>query len=259
MTASLEVIDRGEGPAVVLVHGAGATAATTFAASLPALARGHRVLAVDLPGEEDGPADGWTLDAVADALAATVVSRVDGPVLLLGHSLGASVIARTALRHPQLAHRVVVVAAPWSTDSRLWLTTRLWRRLYTIDRTALAEHLVLSTTSPSWLATLHRDDAADLVRLAAELVPGSTGVHLQLAEQTDLAGDLAGLEAEVHVVLGEEDQLVPTAPWAAVEGSTVRQVHIWPGGHDVLAQNPHELVALVARLATIPDPSRRSA
>ena len=219
MTASLEVIDRGEGPAVVLVHGAGATAATTFAASLPALARGHRVLAVDLPGEEGQPDDGWTLDAVADALAATVTSRVEGPALLIGHSLGASVVARAALRHPHLARRVVLAAAPWSPDSRLWLTTRLWRRLHAVDRTALAEHLVLTTTSPSWLATLHREDAADLVRLAAELVPEATGVHLQLAEQTDLAADLAGLEAEIHVVLGEEDQLVPIVPWTAAEGS----------------------------------------
>jgi len=249
MTA-VPVIDRGEGPPVVLVHGAGGSAATSFAAAVPVLARRQRVLAVDLPEPVTAPAGGWTLDTVADAVADAVAARTDVPVLLLGHSLGAAVVARIAVRHPRLAHDVVLAAAPLTRDARLWLTTRLWARLFALDRTALAEHLVLTTTSPSWLAGLDEADVADLVRLAAELVPDSTGLHLDLAEATDLAADVPRIAARVTAVLGEEDPLVPVAPWTAAAASGLVGALVWPGGHDVLAQNPHELAALVAGLTT---------
>jgi pimeloyl-ACP methyl ester carboxylesterase len=46
---ALRVLEGGKGPPVVLLHGRGHAASMWFSL-LPQLARGHRVLAVDLPG-----------------------------------------------------------------------------------------------------------------------------------------------------------------------------------------------------------------
>lgn len=257
MTARLGVLERGSGSAVVMVHGVGGSAATSFAATIPALARHHHVLAVDLPGSGPGPLPppppgGWTPDAVADALAAAVRSRIDGPALLIGHSLGASVVARAAVRHRELASGLVLVAASLRRDPRTWLATRLWRRLFEVDRTALGQYLVMSTASPSWLAQLSEQDLTDLAHLAAELVPDGTGLQLDVAEHSDLAGDLALLDVPVTAVLGDEDPLVSTDPWWDATTPRGLDTVVWPGGHDVLAHHPHELVALVGRLTARP-------
>jgi pimeloyl-ACP methyl ester carboxylesterase len=48
---------------------------------------GHPVVAIDLPGR--GGVDGADVEAYADVVAAAV-ERAESPVILVGHSLGAS-------------------------------------------------------------------------------------------------------------------------------------------------------------------------
>jgi pimeloyl-ACP methyl ester carboxylesterase len=79
-----------------------------------ALAADHRVLLVDLPdhGRSDwttGPPEGVGFDLieVADVIAEHLAP--DGPVALIGHSLGGKVAMVLALRHPDLVERLCVV------------------------------------------------------------------------------------------------------------------------------------------------------
>ncbi len=263
MSAPLAAIDRGPGEAgrrgpaglVVLVHGAGGSAATSFAALVPSLARRHRVLAVDLPGSGDSsclpaPSGGWDLDAVADALTATVTQArraEDGPVLLLGHSLGGLTVLRAAARYPGLADDVLLAAVPLDPDPRLRLWTQLWRRLHDLDRDLMARHLLLATASPSWLAGLRDDDVEDLVRLAAELAPAGTPLQLDLAGSGGARADLARLITPPAVLLGDEDPLVRVRPWQELAAQRPGlQLRIRPAGHDVLAHCAAEVADWIA-------------
>ncbi len=101
------------GSRVVLLHGLFGQGRnwTQFA---KALAPRHRVLLVDLPDHgrsawTQGPPEGKGFDlvCVADEIAADL--RADGPVSLLGHSLGGKVAMVLALRHPELVERLCVV------------------------------------------------------------------------------------------------------------------------------------------------------
>ncbi|MER7079582.1 Pimeloyl-ACP methyl ester carboxylesterase [Saccharopolyspora kobensis] len=89
----------GNGPAVVLLHGAGGNllAWQHFA---PLLTAGHRVVSLDLRGHGrsgDGP---WRWDDVLDDLD-TVVEHFELPrPAVVGHSLGGMIAALWALRHP---------------------------------------------------------------------------------------------------------------------------------------------------------------
>ncbi len=108
------------GTPLVVVHG-GFGDARMFGEVLDRLATGRRVVAVELQGhghtaDVDRP---FSWDAFADDVAALVRHLDLGPADLMGYSLGGSVVLRTAMRHPEVARRLVVVAAPCRRDG--WL------------------------------------------------------------------------------------------------------------------------------------------
>lgn len=90
----------------VLVHGA-CHGAWCWNHVTPVLeARGHRVVALDMPGRGGG-IDGLTL---ADQ-AATILDAYDGEAVLVGHSAGGFSISATAETAPDRVSRMIYVAA----------------------------------------------------------------------------------------------------------------------------------------------------
>jgi pimeloyl-ACP methyl ester carboxylesterase len=104
-----------DAPVAVLVHGVTGWHRTWWRLG-PALAeRGWRVVAVDQRGHGRSPrlAEAATIDDLADDLEATIERHATPPVdLLLGHSLGAVVSMRLALRRPGIARRLVLEDPP---------------------------------------------------------------------------------------------------------------------------------------------------
>ncbi|WP_374210506.1 alpha/beta fold hydrolase [Dermatobacter hominis] len=96
----------------VLVHGAwhGSWCWSRLQASLSAA--GAVSTAVDLPGRagDPTPLDGLDLDAYAERVAA-VVTSVDEPVVLVGHSMGGATISQVAERVPERIEALVYVCA----------------------------------------------------------------------------------------------------------------------------------------------------
>ena len=97
---------------IVLVHGAyhGAWCWHRLAPLLAA--RGHRAVALDLPGREgdDAARAALTLQDYIDHLAG-VIERCAGPVVLAGHSLGGVTISQTAEALPQKVEALIYIAA----------------------------------------------------------------------------------------------------------------------------------------------------
>lgn len=104
--------EAGQGPAVVLLHGYGASA-DSWAPVIPTLAATHRVIAVDLKGF------GWTTRPAGDyspaAEAALVWAVLDQlgvtDVAIVGHSWGSSVALAMAVAHPGRVRRVALYDA----------------------------------------------------------------------------------------------------------------------------------------------------
>ncbi|HEY8476041.1 MAG TPA: alpha/beta hydrolase [Chloroflexota bacterium] len=102
----------GRGPLVTLVHGAGGTS-DDWREQVPVFAQRHRVLTFDLRGhgQSDRPEDGYTLDALADDLAA-LLDHVDGSwTYLVGDSLGGAIAATFAARVPERVPALVLVSS----------------------------------------------------------------------------------------------------------------------------------------------------
>src|SRR5207344_47344 len=104
-------VRKGSGPAIVLVHGF-ASSLYTWKDVLPALARDHDVLAIDLPGfgQSDCPPD-----LSSDEYPAVVLGLLDrlglSRATLVGNSLGGSVVLAVAAERPALVERLVLVDA----------------------------------------------------------------------------------------------------------------------------------------------------
>jgi pimeloyl-ACP methyl ester carboxylesterase len=104
------VVEAGEGPPVILLHG---FPETNFAwrFQIPALAERYRVIAPDLRGygESDKPATGYDKRNMAKDIR-ELMRVLDLPkIALVGHDRGARVATRFAKDYPDLIDRLVVM------------------------------------------------------------------------------------------------------------------------------------------------------
>jgi pimeloyl-ACP methyl ester carboxylesterase len=111
--------ERGEGDAVVLVHGT-ATARTVWRETVDALGGGMRAIAYDRRAYGDSgapePYGGTTVGEQADDLAELIERLSAAPAVVGGHELGALAALDLAARRPELVARAVLVEPPM-----LWL------------------------------------------------------------------------------------------------------------------------------------------
>lgn len=113
----IHYLEVGEGPALVLIHGLGAST-FTFRRIVPDLARRFRVVALDLKGFgfSERPAGDYSLGTQV-ALVRQVMDRLGidrGSVL--GHSMGGVVAMRLALTHPERVERLILASSASDMD-----------------------------------------------------------------------------------------------------------------------------------------------
>jgi pimeloyl-ACP methyl ester carboxylesterase len=104
------VLEGGDGPPVVLLHGAGEFAACWMRV-VPELVAGCRVVAPDLPGHGASELADKPLDAatVVAWLGELIERTCPSPPVLVGHLLGGAIAARFAIEHPDRLSRLVLV------------------------------------------------------------------------------------------------------------------------------------------------------
>ena len=114
--ASLDGIEinyqsAGEGPTLIFVHG-WTCDSSTWSEQTAAFDDDYRVIALDLPGHgrTAAPADAvYTMDLFARAVEAVRAETMSEEVVLVGHSMGVSVIRQYALSYPERVAGLVVV------------------------------------------------------------------------------------------------------------------------------------------------------
>lgn len=111
--ARLHVVDRGQGPPLLLIHGLAGNLCNFTYGVLDRLASRYRVVAVDRPGSGYSvrlPGASATLAAQADVMAALIDQlQLDRPVVV-GHSLGGALSLCLAQRHPDRVRALALLA-----------------------------------------------------------------------------------------------------------------------------------------------------
>jgi len=109
----LHYIEQGKGPTILLVHGLSGVAQHFGYSVIEQLARDYHVIAIDRPGSGYSvrhPRSSASLAVQADILGGLIdILRLEKP-LLVGHSLGGAVALATALRHPDKARGLALIA-----------------------------------------------------------------------------------------------------------------------------------------------------
>jgi pimeloyl-ACP methyl ester carboxylesterase len=112
----LHVLEGGEGPAVMLVHGFPQTSHEWREVAPALLAAGRRVVCPDYRGagassKPAGGYDKWTMAGDLRALARDHLG-IEAPLTLVGHDLGAMVALAYAFRFREEVSRLVLMDAP---------------------------------------------------------------------------------------------------------------------------------------------------
>lgn len=111
----LEVVEEGprSGSPIVLIH-CFTCAINYWSKMMPALARQHRVVAIDLLGHggSEKPKSGYSVSNQADLIAQALAKLGVSDAEVVGHSLGGAVAVALAQQSPALVNRVFIVDTP---------------------------------------------------------------------------------------------------------------------------------------------------
>jgi pimeloyl-ACP methyl ester carboxylesterase len=149
---------------VLFIHGIGHSGAV-WDEIVDALPKDLRCITIDLLGFGDSPQPTWALYSAktqAHSVIATALRlRLSGPVIIVGHSLGALVAVEVARRYPLLVSSLILCSPPFyqlessiksplpNTEKLLWniyqVTKKYPARLVAISRVAKKYNLVNRT------------------------------------------------------------------------------------------------------------------
>ncbi|OLC82111.1 MAG: alpha/beta hydrolase [Acidobacteria bacterium 13_1_40CM_4_65_8] len=188
---------HGAGAPLILLHG-GLGAISMFGPNLPALAEGRQVIAVDLQGhgrtaDIDRP---LSPELMADDIAALIKHlKLERPDLM-GFSLGGGVALLTAIKHPELVGRLVVVSTPIRRDA-------FYPDILAQQKQVTAEAAEAMKQTPMYqLYASIAPRPEDWPRLLAKIGEG-------MAKDFDFSKEVAKIKATTLVVAGDADIFPP--------------------------------------------------
>jgi pimeloyl-ACP methyl ester carboxylesterase/CRP-like cAMP-binding protein len=259
----------------LLIHG---WSSSWYAMSplLPLLSQRFNCIAVDLPGYGESPPmpQRTTIPAYVDLLAKLIEEVSDGPVVLIGHSMGGMISMSLALRYPVLVERMVLlcptISGRLSTTidlaySPVRMLERIGRKLaVALMGTAVIDNVVLSITDrlmrPVSFAERTGITEADYMRVRGDARrPGQGRVRAECyfaMRENNLMGRLGGIEPPSLVLWGAEDNTVPLRDagvvadeWHGADLRIIPKAGHWP--HFETPDNTRRMIAAFLGLPLI--------
>ena len=208
----------------LLIHG---WSSSWYATSplLGQLAQRFHVVAIDLPGYGQSPRleDSTTIPRYVDLLADLIAQISDGPVVLVGHSMGGMISITLALTHPILVERMVLLSP--TISGRLSTAINLFISPITMMERFGLGSLLVSTTERAFVGLTDRlmrpvsfaertgITEGDYERLRMDArKPGQGRVRAECFRamlENDLSGRLGQIETPSLIIWGAEDNTVP--------------------------------------------------
>lgn len=212
---------RGDGPPVVFLHSLGADH-TIWAPQIEILRATHTCVAVDLRGHggSEVPPGPYTLECLADDVAALIDALRLPPVTLVGISLGGMVGMTLALRHPAKIARLVLAdtTAAYPPEAQA-----AWpERIRQVEEGGVAP--LVPATLERWFTAEVRQARPELVARVGEIVAATATVGYagcchaiaRMGEEPTLASRLPLIRCPTLVIVGDQDAGTPPAMAEAI-------------------------------------------
>jgi 2-hydroxymuconate-semialdehyde hydrolase len=234
------VLEGGDGPSLILLHGGIECGGPVWAPVISRLAETHRLIVPDLPGlGESEPLALLDAAAFAEWFTALIQETCPEEPTLVAHSLAGSLAARFAAKHGGLLSRLVICGAPGIGPYRMPLRLRVVATRFALrpsernaerfDRFALRDLDQTRRRDPGWFEafnayTLSRALIPDVKRTMQQLLKTCTK---QIAN-----AELRRIAIPTTLVWGGSDRMVPVS---LAEGASARLG--WP--LEVIADAAH--------------------
>ncbi len=268
----LSVIDEGDGPAILFVHGLGGYKENWEENLGHFAAAGHRTIAVDLPGfgRSDKPAGiPYGIKFFSDTLCATLDRLGIERAHWVGNSMGGHISAFTALEHPDRVDRLVLVDAAGTNQAEiLQLIAANPEMAPRLDLKPTPELIDLMVRSIIFFGPSPRIDkmvarAIDDSERRDEPARQNATLHsLQSILATPMAERVGAIAAPTMLIWGREDRLVSLACGEifASRIAGARMHVIDECGHCPMLEKPDEFNRVVTEfLADFRQPARVAA
>jgi pimeloyl-ACP methyl ester carboxylesterase len=178
-----------------MLHG-GVTPSEMFGAPLVEMARAHKVVALHFQGHgfSKDSSRPWSFELFADDVAALMGQLGIEKASVMGYSSGALVALQTAIRHPQLVDKLIVVSTAFRSDG-----------LYPEVLQAFAE---MPSAAPMIAADVSKSPLASLYpSVNWETVFRKTG---ELADRGyDWSASVANIKAPTLLIFADADMMRP--------------------------------------------------
>jgi pimeloyl-ACP methyl ester carboxylesterase len=250
----IRYIDAGRGPAVLFLHGLGASMYAWRKNLAPTLGAGFRVIALDHRGFgfSDKPPTGYDNAAYARLTVALLDSLHLADAVLVGHSMGGAIAVEVALEHPARVRGLVLIgSAGWGAREPIIFRVGRWPVLgplvLALRGRGLTERLLKSTYLDP-----RKVSPADVDQYYAPVAEPDYGraLHGVLREFhfDGLVGRVDRVAAPTLVLWGEADRWVPIALGRRLAASIPHAAFLTvPAGHAVQEEAPDEVNHLLIR------------
>ncbi|WP_369213861.1 alpha/beta fold hydrolase [Streptomyces flavofungini] len=248
-TAALARTVRGDGPGLLLAHGAGGSVEANYGPIMEGLAARHTVVGVDYPGSGASPAAQGRLevDELVDQLIAAADDQGLDTFAVSGFSLGGPIAIRLAARYPKRVTALVLSATFAHADTRTELAASLWQHLYEAgEHTALAAYLNLMVLSEPALNALTPAQVHTAAEQFAPQLPVGTPGQVDLVRRIDVRGDLTHVTAPTLAIITTADPLISPALQRELAAAlpTAETAEI-PTGHLPFTERPELWLKLI--------------
>jgi pimeloyl-ACP methyl ester carboxylesterase len=266
---NIHAVERGEGPAIVLVHGV-TLGVGTWVHQLKQLAGSHRVIAISQRGHGESKAgeDGYSFDRMALDIIEVLHALDVHNAVYVGHSMGGMVGQTAAVNAPKQFNDHIsglvllataagpLVPSPRGVPIAMLLAGGAGRGMkYPTQRGTLLPHEDLG----SWIVRstfgLHprSTDLALARSLTAAMSPEAMTQLIPSLLSFDVHREIGAIDLPTRVVVGSRDLLTPPrmarAMAAAIPGA---ELTLLPGsGHMVMLERPDELNRLLHQLSEL--------
>ena len=240
----VHVVERGAGPAILLVHGTAGTTLDWETSVVDDLARDHRVIALDLYGMGFSDRDDrfdygfelWT-DQLAHTLDALGVERAS----VIGQSLGGALSLVFAGRYPARVERVV------SVDSGPWMPSFLLLMLTPgIGETILARADYWPERPEQ--GALYAERLRQVYRIAGTRRSLLRALRGQFVDARTYFGGIASVECPALLVHGDSDDIIPLRAARSLQRLLKQsELVVIPGGHFSMQDSPQRFLEVVRR------------
>ncbi len=256
---STAIIEAGDGPPLLLLHGGIECGGAMWAPVLERLAQHHRVVVPDVPGlGESAPVPDIDVDTFGRWLTGVTERTAMERPTVVAHSLIGSLATRLAAQGSDVLGRLVVYAAPGVGRYRMpprlrYVAIRFAigptaRNAERFDRFALLDLDATRRRDPDWYEAF---DA--YTRARATLPHVKKTMRKLIATQTKPIPDaeLARISIPVTLLWGRHDRMVPLAV-----GETAAARHGWPlhivegSAHAPHVEQPDAFVDTLTRIAS---------